>query len=869
MENLGSEIGQKMRHAVKAKLLELGTGTSSGYVDDELPDYVMIMVANKRSRQQMVDDLNLFLGSNTEEFVSWLHQVLQKLQEVSIPATVPPKASKRKQSDTSDVSSHKKEKRKEKKTKKPSKSQSSVSSSSKSTVEKSKAPPSITDVFANQLIQKAKKTLATEATVNVKKREKTPPEVSQSEKRTPENDFDIPTITQISTNTVEQTRRKELLELEEIQKKIYQAKRQLRNLTSDESEDEDFINLKADGEEFDEPDMRQTESIVDSTRNQSTFRNPSPIVFDLPNRRVSHSSEGTPEKELTPKRGSVKERLGSKPPAEPTTTAAGKNVISLSANRRSEKEIYIPAFRRREMEKAKELALSKDSTKPRRTRDESPERANREKRNGKEQKVELKPVAKPSVRQRIGSRVIVAPPKPEFDEDAVDVSISSIVTIKPRPAVPKSKQANKNLLLRAMAEAQKSTATAMRRSSENDKITRKGTRGKANILIEVPRGDETEASREDEYVPTPIVSSREEEEGVVYIPQVSREEIEINSSDDDTPAEANEGDKKRPQFVVTLDGIFKGLKESPRKNQKLPLKAPKERLVDKKILPVEPRNRDARKSSPIRKNDSPVRSKRDEGSGSKRSIEKESSKESEQSEPPRKKKTRCSPIRFDLDDKPKKVESPGTPKKSHKTPEKEVEKNSKSDGDGHTVTIRKIEIRKYENLPSLLSSVAVPQSSTKPKDRCKYFPNCSKGDTCEFIHPSMPCKSFPNCKFGDMCLYLHPKCKYDLTCSRLDCNFSHTPIVTAAPPLASHVVPVNNYKMITQNLLPPLCKFYPKCSNTLCTFYHPKLCRFGKACMNKVECNFYHYDIPAVDKFRWVSTASGSGSGHAPASTYV
>lgn len=75
------------QHAVKAKLLELGTGSSSGYVDDELPDYVMIMVANKRSKQQMIDDLTLFLGSNTGEFVNWLHQVLQKLQEVSLPAT--------------------------------------------------------------------------------------------------------------------------------------------------------------------------------------------------------------------------------------------------------------------------------------------------------------------------------------------------------------------------------------------------------------------------------------------------------------------------------------------------------------------------------------------------------------------------------------------------------------------------------------------------------------------------------------------------------------------------------------------------------------------------------------------------------------
>lgn len=32
----------------------------------------------------MEDDLQLFLGSNTEEFTGWLHQVLQKLQEVTV-----------------------------------------------------------------------------------------------------------------------------------------------------------------------------------------------------------------------------------------------------------------------------------------------------------------------------------------------------------------------------------------------------------------------------------------------------------------------------------------------------------------------------------------------------------------------------------------------------------------------------------------------------------------------------------------------------------------------------------------------------------------------------------------------------------------
>lgn len=40
-------------------------------VDEELPDYIMVMVANKKTSQQMADDLSLFLGNNTIKFTAW------------------------------------------------------------------------------------------------------------------------------------------------------------------------------------------------------------------------------------------------------------------------------------------------------------------------------------------------------------------------------------------------------------------------------------------------------------------------------------------------------------------------------------------------------------------------------------------------------------------------------------------------------------------------------------------------------------------------------------------------------------------------------------------------------------------------------
>uniref|UniRef100_A0A8C9FYJ4 Zinc finger CCCH domain-containing protein 14 n=1 Tax=Pavo cristatus TaxID=9049 RepID=A0A8C9FYJ4_PAVCR len=39
--------------------------------NEELPDYIMVMVANKKSQEQMTEDLSLFLGNNTVRFTVW------------------------------------------------------------------------------------------------------------------------------------------------------------------------------------------------------------------------------------------------------------------------------------------------------------------------------------------------------------------------------------------------------------------------------------------------------------------------------------------------------------------------------------------------------------------------------------------------------------------------------------------------------------------------------------------------------------------------------------------------------------------------------------------------------------------------------
>lgn len=51
-----------------------------------------------------------------------------------------------------------------------------------------------------------------------------------------------------------------------------------------------------------------------------------------------------------------------------------------------------------------------------------------------------------------------------------------------------------------------------------------------------------------------------------------------------------------------------------------------------------------------------------------------------------------------------------------------------------------------------------------------------------------------------------------------------------------------------------VCKFYPNCNKSTCLYYHPKPCRYGKNCINKLDCLFYHHELPPSSKFKWVAS---------------
>lgn len=64
---------------------------------------------------------------------------------------------------------------------------------------------------------------------------------------------------------------------------------------------------------------------------------------------------------------------------------------------------------------------------------------------------------------RISSKIVAIAPTPivEESEQTLQVTVPSVIKVKPRPQLPMGLQANRNLLLKAMADAQKSIAQVM------------------------------------------------------------------------------------------------------------------------------------------------------------------------------------------------------------------------------------------------------------------------------------------------------------------------------------------------------------------------------------------------------------------------
>ena len=88
-----------------------------------------------------------------------------------------------------------------------------------------------------------------------------------------------------------------------------------------------------------------------------------------------------------------------------------------------------------------------------------------------------------------------------------------------------------------------------------------------------------------------------------------------------------------------------------------------------------------------------------------------------------------------------------------------------------------IDLTTHKNNIRQRSVVEVAASvENKKMVKCKHWPNCRETDeACPFVHPKDNCKYFPFCTQGDKCLYIHPEVLSTHP------NLSRSPASTACP----------------------------------------------------------------------------------------
>nr|CAD7590675.1 unnamed protein product [Timema genevievae] len=799
--------------------------------DEELPEYIMVMVTNKRTRVQMEDDLQLFLGSSTRHFTTWLHQVLNKLQEVTV-ASIESKTLTKSVEEDKSVKKQKSDIENDGKRGKKRKT-------SDSDGEKKKR------LFEEGDIEKGG---GGKAGGEKKMKEDTTGLSIKAEYNEP-GSATKPTVTKSKIVLMQ---------------------------SDDDDDDEDFLNIKADAEaeallneELPEESTKDSDKAADTKQSPPTK---DPVIVESPPAEQQPVAE-----KVLPTEGPVEENKSSPKQKSVVIIPSGFVSESESGNISEKVASSSPVLASRVSSVGRAPVKARISVMDRlgkpaivKTEDKSP----------KSQKQSQSQVVSPRTREPVvqtskkrttmaheestpkrrgmPSRVVALSReggkivKKEVEDEEYDPanpavgSVASVVRVKPRPKLPAALQASKNLLLKAMAEAQKSVANTPVRPDPTERPTEFHTRKfRESIEITLPTNKPAQNGLEDEYLP----GDQDEEEAVGHmtdpktnsvrsvssVKKKNNLRIHVSSSSSSLPRVDNSN---------TNSSTLRSLSTSENENE-----AEVESNGE-----VEPYTPEPVTTPPIQ-----TQTKRSESpqfvvtlDGLEASLEEEDEEE---------KRVLADASQPNADDKPevkpKKCVSPIVFSTSTASPPSSIAHDHSYVADNFRMILTdsalKYQLRMTLGTGQLLHRSVVRALvyqtealedlvKSKSNERCKFWPGCRQGDKCSYQHPTTSCKSFPNCKFGDKCLYIHPNCKFDAACTRRDCPFTH------ASPRALASYPV----VATSRPSTQVCKYFPKCANTSCPYLHPKACRFGRYCNNK-DCTYQHDNIPAVHKLKWSS----------------
>ncbi|KAJ8356355.1 hypothetical protein SKAU_G00191490 [Synaphobranchus kaupii] len=727
---IGTEISKKIRAAIKGKLQELGA-----YVDEELPDYIMVMVANKKNAQQMADDLSLFLGNNTIKFTIWLHGVLEKLRSVAVePASIKPQQ--------------------------PYTHPNAEAGKGRALVVEDRRRDELRGL-----------------TVSSSRSDRTEARVSTSSAHDHHNssgsrdsrERNVPRLTSAVKPLMEPVSAEAIIDI--------------KPELDDDLIGEDLI------EESPPSGGARGKGRVSITYSSNR---PSAALYRPPQggRQSSGPSRGP---------GQAPEGLYSYRSSEDThgqsrsTSAYSRGPHSYTQDSRGSRGSVDRAAREEEGSRKRKAPVASSIVRVNRRSDEG--RDSDEEDDDEEDDDEGYTARSGGVSSRVS-----LPSKPER-----------------RPSLPPAKQANKNLILKAISEAQESISkttnytsaphkqtvpVAPRTRSAGEEVSAAVQLVQEQVHALIPTGHTHVHTPADPEPTRPAVQSR----GLGSRLQLDQPEDRVRGQQVLLVGEVGElNPSDTRSFIMSRPEV----KEAGSVRGRLG------RLIRDEAPPTAARTVQAsRDGAETLGSASPKFIVTLDGVPSPLGNLGESDPDVEDSA----KTVKCSVPASNLERKP----MPSV----HQRLQRELNySDEEEEGDGE-------------------EDGGVPVKRQKVLERCKFWPVCKSGDVCMYHHPTAQCKTFPNCKFGDKCLFVHPNCKYDAKCTKADCPFTHVSRRGPAPPPRKVTASSSS-----------VCRFFPDCKKIDCTFYHPKPCRFAGQC-KRAGCPFYHpaHSVPPRHALKWTKT---------------
>ncbi|XP_033736179.1 zinc finger CCCH domain-containing protein 14-like [Pecten maximus] len=872
MMDIGKDISKKIRSAIKAKLIELGA-----YVDDELPDYIMVMVANKKSQAQMTEDLGLFLSANTEQFTSWLNGLLNKLQTLG---TDKQKSQELEKSETESMSQQHVAKKK----KTPEKTDKSIS---EKTMVKDKNLPKVQKsipVKTNKVVQEAKKVKGEEEYVPLlldkseidEFNEEFKPEESKSNKKSSETPTAVTGQIKSPSSKVSPTSKTSpsTAASAEVKPTVKSPEdtTYIRSVMVKPSVTKRLGSVHSRiGQVPKAMAVPVKRSGTEPQRQVSPVKRKQPMsVVGNVKRKFTEFEEEEEYDPYNPAVGSVASviRVTDRKSSVPAGLQANKSLLvkAVSAAEKSVSSKMQQILNERKMYSEKESATvqpiqrgNRSSSVPGDTHPHTGKNSGLVKSRSGTQKPVNREVAGQmgqvvgGVKSRVGARLV-----PHQSEAHMDMVSPMTVTLssgmKPKANLQLMSQVTREK--RMFKDLRYTIANDMEKVKKEPEVARvppvMDSRRVQCVPIQDKAGEDSEEKEETS------VNSDEE----IYLTDtigkggmVSEEEVEELESNSDVSVEENiEGSDN----ITATDDI-----------QQVP-----EEDIDDLDLVVE---EVAYSAEPVE------RSQLDKRRFIQQRTEVESSSNTKFI------------VTLDGVDHDKYEIAMG---KSDEDTEMVIQNIAQQSIDmvqqvtptfssyykQKPITLPKVnlvEMKKPDNIVPAIGPISInlrdtddeeemevdddsPLKKAKMTERCRFWPACVNGNSCTYHHPTVPCKMFPQCKFGDRCLFIHPNCKFDAKCTRKDCPYTHaskrgTVATTVIQKIVPVAIPAPGPAPIRPAYMPSTpssvtCKFYPNCKNMSCPFPHPTPCRFGMSCMKKSQCVFYHPALPTKDKLKWTAS---------------